>query len=168
MTIALLFVGYHAAGIRYPLHRTGLYLIPLFTLGCLTGIRHVRIPSGVAAGLLALVVGAYVSQLDGRYFVIWRFDASMKQLMLRLHEDYNARHSGAAARVSASPVLTGSIGYYRVRHRMEWLSVTPKPEDAESEYFLLTGKDRELATSMQLEVLTDYPLSGTMLARRAQ
>jgi len=45
--------------------------------------------------------------------VIWRFDASMKQLMLRLHEDYNARQSRAPATVSASPLLTRSIAYYQ-------------------------------------------------------
>ena len=168
MTIALLFAGHHFAGIRYPLHRTGLYLLPLFTLGCLTGIRYVRVPRWIAAGLLAVVVVAYASQLDGRYFVIWRFDASMKQLMHSLGEDYNARQSGVPARVSASPLLTRSIAYYKRRERMAWLSVSPKPEDAESEYFLLTGKDRELATSMQLQVLTDDEFSGTMLARRAK
>ena len=45
--------------------------------------------------------------------------------------------------------------------------VVPKSEDAGSDYYLLTGKDRELATAMQLHVLTDDEFSGTMLARRA-
>jgi hypothetical protein len=117
---------------------------------------------------LALVVVAYASQLDGRSFVIWRFDASMKQLMLRLNEDYKARQTRAPARVSASPVLTGSIAYYKVRGRMNWLSIHPKPEEPSSEYFLLTGKDRQLASSLKLQILTDDEFSGTMLARRAQ
>ena len=126
ITIALLFLGHHLAGVRYPLHRTGLYLLPLFTLACLTAARYLRAPRLIAP-VLAIVTVAYASQLDGRYFVIWRFDASMKQLMLRLHEDYNARQSGAPARVAASPMLTRSIAYYKVRRRMEWLWLSRSP-----------------------------------------
>jgi hypothetical protein len=163
VTVALLFAGHHAAGVLYPIHRTALYLIPLFTLAALLGLEYIR-ARRTAAIVFSLLAVAYVTQLEPRFFSIWRFDASTPALLDRLAEDRSARRSTEPARVAASEVLTYSVSYYKIRRRMDWLSLLDNPKAEDADYYLLTGRDRALASS--LEVLNDDALSGTLLARR--
>ena len=166
LSVVLLVLAHHAAGVLYPLHRTGLYLIPLFTLAVLLGIQFLRFHR-TAIVLTAVLVAAYVSQIENRYFTIWRFDASMAKLMRKLSDDYISRRPKGPARVATSGELSRTAAYYQVRRRMDWLSISETPLVADADYYLLTGKDRDLATSMNLHVVEDDRLSGTLLARRA-
>ena len=167
LTIALSFAAHLVTGAPYPLHRTGLYLIPLFTLAALLGLQFLR-QRAVGIALTALLVVAYVSQIENRYFVIWRFDASMSKLMRELNDDFLARGGGAPAKVAASGLVSRSAEYYKVRYRMHWLGVSETPNVPDADYYLLTGDDRQLAASLNLRILDDDALSGTLLARRGQ
>ena len=167
LSVGLAWMAHLLAGTPYPLHRTGLYLIPLFTLAVLLGGRLLQWRPVVIA-LSAVVTVVYVSQIENRYFVIWRFDASMSKLMRALHEDQIASSTTQPVRVAASGVVSRSAFYYKVRRHMHWLSVVETPTVADADYYILTGDDRELASSMNLRVLDDDGLSGTLLAKRVQ
>lgn len=167
LSTALSFAVHLATGALYPLHRTGLYLIPLFTLAVLLGLQFLR-QRAVGIALAAVLAVAYVSQIENRYFVIWRFDASMSKLMRELNDDFLARGGTAPAKVAASGLVSRSAEYYKVRYRMHWLAVNETPNVPDADYYLLTGDDRQLAASMNLRILDDDALSGTLLARRGQ
>jgi hypothetical protein len=169
LTVAGLFVAHHAAGMRYPFARSGLYLIPLFTLALILTARQLgRKPAAAAFSVLAVLVVVYANQTDNRYFGFWRFDASTGPMLRRMQDDFAPRRLDRQATLAVTPVLATTIGYYRIRRQMDWLAapVTDGIASAKTDYFLLSGSDVELVRNLGLHVVHSDALSGTVLARR--
>jgi hypothetical protein len=173
---AVAVVAMHAAaGVKYPLGRTGLYFLPLFFLSLMLGTRllegrgwrWVRRPAALIA--LAVVVICLV-QTDNRFFAEWRFDASTARLMRSLDNDYqtHSEHRRTPVRVGTHVLLQNAALYYRIRRRMNW-SAEPSSEKLDSipyDYYLLTGDGLPLIGKLHLRIIDSDRLSGSVLARR--
>lgn len=169
VTISALFAAHHLTGMKYPFARSGLYLIPLFTLSLLLGACQLgRKPRAAVAGTLLVLVFVYLNQTDNRYFGFWRFDASTGPMLRRLQDDFAPRRLERQATVAVTPVLATTIGYYRFRRQMDWLAepVTQGIEKADTDYFLLASQDVQLVNKLGLHVVYSDAVSGAVLARR--
>jgi 4-amino-4-deoxy-L-arabinose transferase-like glycosyltransferase len=169
-SVALLVALRLGAGVLYPLARTGLHLIPLFTLAVLlAGTQAARRPLRVAAATFgAMLVLIYATQLEPRYFFEWRYDAGTRSLLQRIADDRQHRHLEGEVRLAATRFLTPTTKYYRIRRRMFWIPEQPIVENlhqAKADYYLLVGDDKELIGRLGLELMHEDPVSGTALAR---
>ena len=84
-SIALLVAGHRFFGILYPVRRTGIYWIPLFTLICLTlaakvarsNWRAAAVAPFVAAGAACLL--QFLAQLNVHHYAEWPYDFDTKR-----------------------------------------------------------------------------------------
>lgn len=160
------------AGVLYPHARTGLYLLPLFTLSLVSAIhlfssRSVFRYAGYA--FLMAFAAAYISQLETRYFIEWKFDASTKELTKRVAADYAVHPLKSPVRVGATWTLQPSLDFYRKRQHLHWMEQINRQE-LETEpfdYYVLVGDDTQLVRKLGLRVLYTDRLSGAVVARRA-
>ena len=162
-----------ALGLKYPVDRTALYWIPLFTLLCLALMGTARRPGWRAASAplavyLGLATTQYAVQFDTRFYAQWRYDAATKEMVQRI---IRREASGAPRRVriGASWVFEPSLNFYRLRYRLGWLErVTRDGPRGAHDYYLLVGEDTALVEQSGLKVLHQDALSGAVLAAPAR
>jgi hypothetical protein len=179
-------VGFSVAGlilmhwflsVPYPYNRSGLYLIPTFLLALFTGTTLlIRSRTGVAAvagtvgaGVLAVMGFLFALQLNLKYFVEWRFDASTHRLIDVIITD-NKAEGGHPFSIGSSRLCEQSLKYYRSRRKLHHMSLELATQDLECavvDYFVLVEQDRHLVDELSLQVLAEDPLSGTVVARRS-
>jgi hypothetical protein len=164
LSIALILTLHWVAGVPYPLGRTGLYLVPLAYLTLLTfGKWSPR----TVYGLSLLLICAHLAEFETRFFVEWRWDASINKLVDRM-----SRHRGgggpSAVTVNVSSLSGPAFRYYLVRRNFTFVTRvnTDELETRPADYYVLSLEDRQLAPKLGLEVLMDDPVSGAMLAVR--
>jgi hypothetical protein len=123
--------------------------------------------SGYAA--LGLLAATYISQLETRYFIEWKFDASTKQLAKQIAADHAAHPKAAAVRVGSTWVLQNSLNFYRKRQHLGWMSEVQRSDlqGAPFDYYVLVGDDRSLIEKLRLRVLYTDGLSGAVVASRS-
>ncbi|MGB9606878.1 MAG: hypothetical protein ACPL88_13470, partial [Bryobacteraceae bacterium] len=168
--------------LKYPVDRTALYWIPLWTLLALTLVALANrgpaktVPAGsriarrlVSVSLatcLGVAVAQYVLQFDTRYYAQWRYDAGTKQMM-RIMVARAGSHPARRVRVGASWMLEPSLNFYRQRYRLTWMDkVTRDGPRGDFDYYLLIGEDTALVSEKGLAALYRHPLSGAVLAVR--
>jgi hypothetical protein len=167
LTVAALEVM-HWRGLLYPLGRTGLYLVPLFTLTCVLGAALLHRAGRYVVYLgLAVILGVYVSQFNTSHFSEWRFDASTNEIVRRLSEDYKRSGDSTSIRVGSSWVYGETLKYYCKRRRLNWVEAvdSQKLREKPFDYYVLVYEDIELVDKLQLAVIYRDPLSGAVLAR---
>jgi hypothetical protein len=173
-SVACLVLANTLAGVKYPMGRTGLYLLPLTFLACFAGahllpLRSLRTGLNVLAAFLVVVS---VKQMDNRYFTDWKYDAATNRLMKVLENDFLARAQPGQKPVSLGTqiFLSQSAKYYRERRRLAWLEKPEREDPAKNphDYYLLAFEDTALVSKLGLEVLAEDKLSGEVLARRRQ
>jgi len=111
---ALVMVAHYAAGMNYPVDRTGLYLIFLFGLAwpiaaaAVHNDWHRRLHM-IAACLLTI---QFAAQFDPSSFRVWRFDRDTKQVA-RLVAAACASKPDSSVKVSALWINQQALEYYR-------------------------------------------------------
>jgi len=156
-------------GLKYPLDRTALYWIPLFTLLCLAMIAAARRPGWrlavlPLAGYLALATAQYVAQFDTRFYAQWRHDAATKEMVQRIIRR-EASRPPRRVRIGASWIFEPSLNFYRQRYRLTWLErVTRDGPRGAYDYYLLSAEDNGLVEELGLKALHRNELSGALLA----
>jgi hypothetical protein len=162
-------------GVLYPMGRTGLYLIPLFSFPLVYGARLL---SGTAyrrvrwlgyAAVLGMVL-TYAAEVQVRSFSEWRYDAT--GLMLRRMQDDYMHHWREPRKpvLAATSIHRTTVEYYRQRRRMAWLGplLTYDVKTAEADYYLLGEEHSALADRPGYEVIYRDATSKMVLARRRQ
>jgi hypothetical protein len=170
LSVVAWFAMNHWLGVRYPMTRTAVYVLPLLGLGVVLAAdtarnRFVQVAFSFGTVLLAML---YVIELRVSYFSEWRSEAQMNRLVKRLIDDAQARKVPQPVTAGGSWDLEYSMGYYRIRYRAGWLKVLGVEErKTESpEYFILGPGDGELVQKLGLRVIDQDDGSGTVLARR--
>jgi hypothetical protein len=158
-----------------PYGRSGLYLIPLFTLSVLAGAQLMirsrlffRTGGYALAGFLALSALVFAAQLNTRYFAEWKFDASTKRLMAHIASERRRQLSSPFV-LASSGIYEQTLKYYRKRNRLHDMApdiVTTELEKSTAEYFVLAASDRDLVQRLGLKTITEDDLSGAIVARR--
>ena len=169
VSLAALTVLHLVGGMPLPVLRTGLYLIPLLTLGLALAFELSRPTAFAGTVLLAGLSVVYVAQMDVRYFADWRFDASTKWLMKKLDEDYRGRKLDRPVELGVTWLVHPTANFYRKRNHMDWLPEVKRMDDLSGtnfEYYLLTQQDLPLVDKFHLKILFRDALSGTLLAAR--
>jgi hypothetical protein len=159
----LLLCAMGARGVPYPSGRTGLYLIPLFTMSVLLLLKDRRVVTALAVPV-ALI---YVSENDPRYFVDWRYDADTREVLSRLDQDRERRGVPAPVTLAVPSTLSLSTEYYQLRKHLGWMKIEPF-ESEDSAYVLFDSRNAEKAVSPRFEIVANMSLSGATLARRVQ
>lgn len=174
-TLALLIAARHGLGLKYPVDRTAVYWIPLFTWLCLTLMSacRERRPLYFAvtlplAGVLMLATLQYALQFNVRFYAQWRYDAATKQIV-NLIRAQQAVEQKSKVRIGATWLFEPSLNFYRQRYGLRWMErLTRDGPHGDYDYYLLhplVGEDIELVARRGLRVLYRDGFSGAVLAR---
>ncbi len=145
----------------YPWGRTGLYFLFLAPLVVAAGLRRWR--GGVAMAVLGVLVAAMASGIAVDRFLEWSFDASSREMMLRIRERHGA--GDGPVRIAASAPLERTLALYRVMFGMDWAAtIEAGPDQAGFDYYVLRQEDRAGAAARGLREIFASEVSGTALA----
>jgi hypothetical protein len=157
-TALLLVAAHYAAGVLYPLDRTGIYLLPLVGLA-IAGVSARFRAVGLFGALLAIEC---VMQVQWRSFYVWRFDADDRAIMQSVPH-------GEHVKLGVSWPLEPSLNYYRETRRLSWIEpVTRDGPDGEFDYYVLAEAEQDRIARYGLRVIYRGAESGTVLAERAK
>lgn len=125
----ILWLALHfAVGIRYPLDRTFLFAIPLFTVGAVLVGKDVaslyssRILPLLGFLLIAFVIADYGAALHVRYCRYVAYDSISRQMFKSIVADAKSRGL-ATARVGGTWWYEPEVNFYRRRYKDNWISV---------------------------------------------
>jgi hypothetical protein len=161
MVMTEILMAHYVAGLLYPYRRTGLYLVPIFTLIWLLAIRSLgRWPrwQWLAAVPLVVCLVLFVMQANVNTYDEWAFCASSKKVATLLNQD-------GARRVGVSWTLEPSLNYYRERLRISGMQpITRDPLDGDYDHFVLLPDDHGIVQKRGLKVVFKDEQSGVLLA----
>jgi len=158
-------------GLKYPVDRTGLYLVVLFGLAwaiaASSTTRWICGANGLLAGLLVL---QFVTQLQTRSFQVWQYDSGAKEVAHRIREESRGK-SPASIKIGATWWLQPALEFYRQRYDIAALQpvqrfeVTPL---AGFDYYVLDLRDDRTIHDgdvKRLQPLLSEPAAGVLLAK---
>jgi len=144
LSVALIILAHHLAGVLYPINRVGLFLYPLFVFSlcfCLNDFRrYVR----TAAIFLLLISFSITFISKGSFYrtALWSFDAHTEEILNQINEI--GKQKGAVVRFACTPVIYHSVNYYAARNSYAFLDVIQDESQLvpdEIDYYLLSDRD---------------------------
>jgi hypothetical protein len=170
LTLAALVFANKVFGVLYPLGRTGVYWVPLFSLACFAFVRKLVRPAPVFRVLVsACLAGAtvvlvqYALLFNTGYYEEWRYDASTKRLV----EVIRARHAGEKEkiRIGADWEFEASLNFYRQIYSLNFIEPLDRTSpDGDYDFYVLLPRSAPLLKKRRLEVLYADPVAGVTLA----
>ncbi|HUS08789.1 MAG TPA: hypothetical protein VMZ52_20970, partial [Bryobacteraceae bacterium] len=159
--MAQLVAAHYAVGLLYPYGRTGLYLVPIFSLMWLLAVRDTgqwpRIQF-LAAVPFCVCIALFVGQTNRTAYAEWLFCASTKTVAKILRQN-------GAVRVGVSWPLEPSLNYYRQRYRITGMQpITRESPDGNYDHFVLLPEDYSLVAKRQLKVVFQDDESKVLVA----
>ena len=141
-------LGHRVLKIPFPLGRSGLYFIPVFTLAGLCLIQ--RINWRPVEWAVLLVSGVYILQFNLNLYGEWPEYVNARSVVKAIRQDAGRR----ALRVAASPGLDQVLNYYRARYALgAWVPVQPGLRTASFDYYALSQEDVGLVQEQHLHVV---------------
>jgi hypothetical protein len=158
-------------GVLYPLGRTGVYWLPLFTLAAALATRwlwHAGRAGKLAAslsGAVALVaIGLFVAGFTTDEYPEWRYDAGTRRIVDLLRR-LPRPAPPARMRLGADWLLESSLNFYRHKHHLDWIEpVTRDGPDGDYDVFVLLPRDADLIEKRRLRPIYRDPVSEATLA----
>jgi hypothetical protein len=182
LTLGLL-AGLHAVGMKLPLERTGLYLLPPFGLAFLsagaglasirtwpllsarlgTGLSRAALSAGV---LLCLVWG---SQVQTSHYRPWLYDSDSRAVfraIVALHDPSSKR----LIRVGATWALAPSLNFYRNQYRADFVERIQRRADypPDADLYVIATAVGGTPPPEPVVVLYHNPVTGTTIAAPAR
>jgi hypothetical protein len=168
MALPILVALHGIFDIKYPVDRTGLYLIYL------AGISWALIADagrrlGAIVGLLAasLLLVHFATQLQTHLFVVWGYDADAKEIVDRIQQECRGKPDGTVS-VSVSALHQPALEFYRTYDRIACVEPFAWREQTElvgHDYYVYNRRDRRFSETAGLQVLIAEPVSGIILAK---
>jgi len=144
LSIALIVLAHHLAGVRYPLSRVGLFLYPLFILSlcfCLNNFkRNLKTPTITL--LLTPFVLNFISNANFYKTSIWSFDAHTEAILQQVNE--RGKLEGRVVNFACTPVIYSSVNYYIKKNTYPFVRVLQDETQlvpAGVDYYLLSQRD---------------------------
>lgn len=172
LTAAAMAAARLAAGMRWPIDRSAIVLLPALGL-VLVGVGEELAGSGraaaragagaamLAAGLLAAV---WVSCWNLRRTYLWPADEATPTVMRAVAFAVGGRPPGSVRLASSWP-LEPAVNFYRASRRIQALvPVAREPVAPGFDFYYLAGKQREAVDLFGLTVCRRFPTAGTLLA----
>ncbi len=171
LAIPLLVALHETLNVAYPASRTGLYLIPLFTLvalalpASLSGRRPAFLVAGLPIWLVGLVsLAHYLVHLQVNHYGEWRFEADTEKIVGLIRERHEQRPA-ARVRVGNSWLYEPSLNFYRRRYGLTWMEPpTRQGPDGDYDFYVLLDEDATLIKKRGLRVLYSDRFAGVSLA----
>jgi uncharacterized membrane protein len=171
LSAGLLAALHRFGGVPYPTGRTGLYLIPLFTLTTLAlpeslgPDRRARLAAGVPLWLVSAAwLWHYAVHFQTRYYGEWLYDSSTKRIMAVLVARQR-QHPRPVVRVGIHWMLEPSMNFYRRIWKLNWLApLDRKGADGDFDAYVLLGENSALVETRNLRVLFADRVSGAIVA----
>ncbi len=169
--LAFYVAAHRLIGLKYPLDRTAIYAIPLFTLaGLLVWLRRkspTRMSSAVVACVALFVVTRYLAQLDPTYFQTWKHDAGARAEFEQMVRFVSTEHV-EVVHLGGPPALEPSLTFYRLTRRAGWMApfvqgAIPSPA---CDFFLYDPALYPDLERQGFRVIYRDPVSGIALARK--
>lgn len=178
LTLVVLKLAHQWVGVLYPISRTGLYLLFLYTLFVVLMFFGSELVPGLlraVASVLAAAVSIYwISQLRTDSYLEWRYNVSAKAFMEQIAQAGPLGSPTPAHGISGTWMLMPSARFYQTTHGLTWsgsidsggtLLTKAAPARPEGiDYFLLLPEDHPLIDRWHLRVLRSDPASGAKLA----
>ena len=168
VTLAGLFAAHWLFQVRYPLGRTGIYLVLLFSLHILAAVQWSAGRQGVwtwnaraLLGFAGALVCVFALGFRTSYFAEWDFCRLLKPMLARIERD---RPPGRATRIGGSFEFETCVNFYREKRRLTWLAPVLRQKMQDGDFYLFTGDDRGAVASKHLRVLLSDPVSKAVLA----
>lgn len=130
MTLAAIYVLHGLLHVKYPFERTGLYLVPIYSLCVLSTLNKLlsfpgprRAAGYVVFAVATVVVGQFAAQWPTGHYRTWQYDASTRQMFNAILARYEAEGGayGGTVRVAASEILAPSLNFYRRTRQAFWM-----------------------------------------------
>ena len=134
LTLALagiaVLVAHYLKGMYYPVDRTGLWLVLLFSLAwaLAAGNMKNRLPLAVNLALAAAFAIQFATQFETDYFAVWRYDRSMKEIAHRMENEIRGKPPGSIS-IGANWIHQPSLEYYRVHDKVAALRPAERNEN---------------------------------------
>lgn len=171
--LGALIAGHALTGVPYPLGRTGIYWLPLFTLAVMLAI-----PAAWRAGLAGKAAGAacgcvmaaacalFAAGITTDQYPEWRYDAGTHRIVNVLRARCAAK---GRVRLGVNWLFEPSLNFYRHKYHLDWIEpVTRDGPDGKYDYYVLLPKDAAVAAKLGLRPLYRDPVSEAVLAAGVQ
>lgn len=173
----LIFLQHVAFGAAYPMDRTAIVFLPLFGLLSVLLLEYFMsnpsalIRTAALALLLAAALGMaghLATRANLRHAWVWKYNADTRAMLKDLEADLRLRHHPGRIRLGISWVFEPSINYDYAVARPSWREpVTREGIAGDYDYFYVLPGDRAQLSGRKVEIVKEYPLTGTVLARKA-
>jgi len=144
LSVLLIILAHHLAGVFYPINRVGLFLYPLFVFSlcfCLNDFR--RYVRAVTLSFILIVFTVnFISKGNFYRTALWSFDAHTEEILDQINEVGKQR--GAVVRFACTPVIYHSVNYYAARNSYAFLDVIQDESQVVPDgidYYLLSDRD---------------------------
>jgi len=182
-TLVLLVGAHRAAGVKYPEGRMAIFVPPLFWLSVVVLVRRLStyaktsVSSGrsraattaavagrwAALTFCALGLAQYLLALDVSMYETWAYDRSTKRFI----DVVTQRELGSKrmVRFGITWLFEPSVNFYRNQPRLNWIyPVNRSGPRHECDYYILTGSDVALVSTLDLKPIARDDVAGTVLA----
>jgi len=169
VTLAVLIAAHGAAGVMYPLGRTGVYFVPLLLLPLVAAVaklwpgRWTRPVAVLAALALFACTAVFLLRWNTRVYGEWTFDAGTRDIVRRIA----LGHPKPGTRVGGTWLLEPSVNFYRQTWRLDWMKPVERgAPDGDYDFYVLGPEDAGVVEKRGLVVIHRDAVSGATLARR--
>lgn len=149
--------AHRIVGMPYPFGRTGLYLIPLFTLALLAAGRW-------GLGPLILMAAVYLFEIPTGDYSEWEYLSGTKTLVRTL----GVRHAATperTIRLGGSWQAAPGVNFYRAKRNWVWLAPMERTDPQPGcDFYLLIAEDAAVLERLHLRVIEKDARSGMVLA----
>jgi hypothetical protein len=163
----------------YPINRTCLYVVPLFTVTALTILSDIsdwpdfRWLRPVGIFLVLLVAADYALALHHTYFRYTEYDRDSRQIFAAIQSDAQSRGL-KFARVGGTWWYQPEVDFYRIMYKASWLQpydlkdpthplslqANNSLQPTDYDYFLSADNDNPNFDGLPTRVIFRYPISG--------
>ena len=164
-SIAASVVMHHLMGVKYPLDRAALFLVPLLMLALAQGLNRLQQPSYILQVLFAAVLAVFPIHMTTSWnldrTVLWHDHANVDELFKKAIEEYGVNPQRANFGISVNNLAKPSVMYYSYREGGP-ASLFPAWRYAD----FIIAQESEVSEANGMVSIYNDPISGLHLFRR--
>ncbi|MGH9627110.1 MAG: glycosyltransferase family 39 protein [Bryobacteraceae bacterium] len=175
-SVATLSLLHWTMNVPLPVARTGLYLIPIFSLSLLVLLKlawnwapQLRWLTGLGWIFMLALVIVYGSQIPARHYAEWQYDSSNREVIQRLASNKAVRYPKVndGITVASNWMLEPGLNFYRELYGLAWMEPITRAEIGSGfDYYVLLEENREAVKRLDLQIIFEDAFSGVILARK--
>jgi len=169
LTVSSLLAAHFLFNVNYPTNRIALYLVPLagITWSATADILRNRSLRAINLVMACVLLIQFATQVQLRYFEIWRFNSSIMDIAQQLRQETRDRPAESVS-LGANFTQQPPLEFYRIYYRIAALKPLDRKLHADvtgHDFYVLTGPETGATKAAGLTVLFSDPVSGVVLAR---